>query len=93
MTVIPNVMGICTWSPPVDKRGNSVRGVQFFNKLVKRFNFHNFDLLHESSVKTNVGDPKYRGFSREHQIASVLFAAARGKYDIILYSSHFITQY
>lgn len=29
MIVIPNVMGICTWSPPLDKLGNSVRGVQF----------------------------------------------------------------
>lgn len=29
MVVIPNVMGICLWSPPLDSYGNSVRGVQF----------------------------------------------------------------
>ncbi|XP_022257118.1 glutaminase kidney isoform, mitochondrial-like, partial [Limulus polyphemus] len=29
MVVVPNVMGICLWSPPLDAYGNSVRGVQF----------------------------------------------------------------
>jgi glutaminase len=29
MLVIPNVMGIFTWSPPLDQWGNSSRGVQF----------------------------------------------------------------
>lgn len=29
LVVIPNVMGICTWSPPLDTLGNSCRGVQF----------------------------------------------------------------
>ena len=27
--VVPNVMGICLFSPPLDKIGNSIRGVQF----------------------------------------------------------------
>lgn len=25
--VIPNVMGMCTFSPPLDKNGNSLKGV------------------------------------------------------------------
>jgi glutaminase len=29
LVVIPNVMGICVWSPPLDSLGNSCRGVQF----------------------------------------------------------------
>lgn len=29
LLVIPNVMGIFTWSPALDSLGNSVRGVQF----------------------------------------------------------------
>nr|CAD7446769.1 unnamed protein product [Timema bartmani] len=29
LVVIPNVMGICSWSPPLDHMGNSCRGVQF----------------------------------------------------------------
>ena len=29
LLVIPNVMGMCLWSPPLDTLGNSVRGLQF----------------------------------------------------------------
>lgn len=29
VVVIPNLMGICLWGPPLDKMGNSVRGVSF----------------------------------------------------------------
>lgn len=29
LLIVPNVMGICTWSPPLDEMGNSCRGVQF----------------------------------------------------------------
>lgn len=29
MVVVPNVMGFAMWSPPLDKLGNSVRGVHF----------------------------------------------------------------
>ena len=42
MLVIPNVMGICIWSPPLDKLKNSVRGVQFCRELVKIYQFHRY---------------------------------------------------
>ena len=29
MLVVPNVMGMVMWSPPLDDYGNSVRGIQF----------------------------------------------------------------
>ncbi|CAB3362899.1 Hypothetical predicted protein [Cloeon dipterum] len=29
LLVVPNVMGLCIWSPPLDSLGNSCRGVQF----------------------------------------------------------------
>ena len=37
--VVPNVMGICFWSPPLDEMGNTVRGVQFCEEFVKLYNF------------------------------------------------------
>eukprot|EP01083_Nonionella_stella_P018214 50845_1 len=43
VSVVPNVMGICTFSPLLDSYGNSVRGVEFLSKLSQQFAFHHFD--------------------------------------------------
>ena len=43
--VVPGVMGICTYSPPLDERGNSVRGIEFCSRLLKRYTLHRYDLL------------------------------------------------
>ena len=40
MVIVPNVMGITLWSPPLDNKGNSVRGVQFCQSLIKLYTFH-----------------------------------------------------
>uniref|UniRef100_A0A914W3A5 glutaminase n=1 Tax=Plectus sambesii TaxID=2011161 RepID=A0A914W3A5_9BILA len=77
MVVIPNLMGICMWSPPLDAMGNSVRGVEFCKKMVEKFKFHNYDtLLHAEAEKF---DPrKAHGVENANQVVVLLFAAKNG---------------
>lgn len=50
--VIPNLMGICLWSPRLDQFWNSVRGVEFSRRLIQTFALHNYDsLLHSDEQK------------------------------------------
>ena len=43
--VVPNVMGLCAWSPRLDQHGNSVRALAFYEELVRTFALHPFDDL------------------------------------------------
>ena len=52
--VVPNLLGICIWSPRLDKHGNSVRAVEFCKELTNNFLFHNYDsLVTEDQGKIN----------------------------------------
>ncbi len=51
LSVVPNVMGICTFSPPLDEFGNSVRGVDFLTRLNQEFSFHQFHIGKENGAK------------------------------------------
>ncbi|KAE9420780.1 hypothetical protein Angca_003960, partial [Angiostrongylus cantonensis] len=76
IVVVPNVMGIALWSPPLDKMGNSSRGVAFCKKLIEKFNFHNYDcLLHTTSNKV---DPRRRDH-RERDNVMPAMNVARSK--------------
>ncbi|HEY9658959.1 MAG TPA: glutaminase A [Allocoleopsis sp.] len=43
IVVVPNQIGIAVFSPPLDQRGNSVRGVKVCEELSERFELHLFD--------------------------------------------------
>ena len=76
MIVIPNVMGICVWSPRLDEHGNSVRGLEYSRHLVDNFNFHNFDMLAGASGKT---DPRIsRTRLQATNVNELIWAASKG---------------
>lgn len=80
MVVIPQVMGISIWSPKLDKHGNSVRGVEFFRKLVEKHNFHNYDILTNDSSKK---DPRVRKYDSKNDVITLIWAATYGDLDEI----------
>ena len=53
LLVIPNTMGICIWSPPLDKQGNSVRGIEFCKKINDQMNLHIFHNIINNKVDFN----------------------------------------
>ena len=57
MVVIPNVLGLCVYSPPLDFRGNSVRGIEFCKLLNQRFNFHVFTQFIGNAKSLSSNDP------------------------------------
>ncbi len=77
MIVIPNVMGLCVYSPPLDSVGNSVRGIEFSRALVERFNFHNYDNF--VSALEYKKDPRHRvGQRRVDTVTALCQAASQG---------------
>ena len=43
IAVVPGLMGIAVFSPPLDKRGNSIRGIAVCQELSQRFGLHIFE--------------------------------------------------
>jgi glutaminase len=58
MVVIPRVMGVAIWSPRLDALGNSIRGIEFCRHLVKRYNFHAYDIM--TSGSSGKRDPRLK---------------------------------
>lgn len=92
MVVVPNVMGFATFSPRLDVKGNSVRGVSFFKELVGQFTFHVFDSL--SGGRTGCKkDPRESQYNRKQRdLSDLRWALAYGDrqatkvYDLVLSS-------
>jgi glutaminase len=76
MIVIPNVMGICVWSPPLDEYGNSVKGVEFAKRLCDKFAFHGLEPRLAQDEKEDLG--KLDVDSAVEVTFKLLFAASSG---------------
>ncbi len=74
--VIPNLLGICIWSPKLDKNGNSVRGIEFCRKLVDRYLFHAYDSI---GGDHNKKDPRLaKGEDKVKELLLLITAAVNG---------------
>lgn len=77
MLVVPEVMGICVWSPRLDDLGNSVRGIEFCKQLVNRYNFHIYDRL--TRELNHKRDPRLKkNQSRIEGVVNLVWAASQG---------------
>ncbi|VVE32773.1 glutaminase A [Pandoraea anhela] len=77
MVVIPEVMGLCIWSPPLDELGNSVRGIEFCKRLTSRYSFHNFDIV--GGINAQKINPTRRSRSEANAaVVNLCWAAAAG---------------
>lgn len=74
LIVVPGVLGICVWSPRLDKMGNSVRGVRFAQELVNRYSFHAFQTDSEGLTDPTVHPTAAHGTA----VSALLTAASTG---------------
>ena len=72
----PGRLAIAVYSPPLDRYGNSVRGLAFCEALIERYNFHHYDSLTHEPTKQNPRRPSYaRSMNR---VSQLIWAASRG---------------
>lgn len=83
LAVVPNQLGIAVYSPPLDERGNSVRGIKVCQDLSQEFGMHMFD-----SVLTNARTDPVRengaagnGFHATRAATAPAVARIRGRPD------------
>lgn len=77
--IIPGFGCICTYAPPLDEIGNSVRGIEFFRRFVDAFVFHNFDsVIGENNATDRINPMNNTKIADRIGKVSALYAAAEG---------------
>ncbi|KAK7868113.1 hypothetical protein R5R35_005554 [Gryllus longicercus] len=82
MLVVPSVMGIGLWSPPLDRLGNSCRCLYFCERLLDFYCMHPYARLGHAVPARE--DPTQRpGRDKEEHVIRILCAAARDDVDAL----------
>jgi glutaminase len=77
MVVVPGLMGIAIYSPPLDSSGNPVRGIEFCKELVNVYSFHKYDHVIDPAIGKK--DPRQtRLRSRLEGMINLCWAASQG---------------
>ena len=79
--IVPKLMGICIFSPRLDERGNSVRGVDFSKRLVERTRLHLYDGVMTDTDRIDPKIPLARW--RAQSVSEALWAASKGDVRIL----------
>ncbi|GAB2826609.1 hypothetical protein GCM10027091_66790 [Streptomyces daliensis] len=79
MVVVPQVMGICVWSPRLDEQGNSVRGVEFCRRMVENYVVHPHDAAEGQSDRRDIRRRKDQ--TALESVTALCWAAAQGDVD------------
>lgn len=74
--VVPGLMGVCLWSPRLDKVGNSVRGVDFARRMLRLYTLHMYDSITHDRDRADPRIPVLR--RRVRQVSQSLWAASTG---------------
>ena len=85
--VVPGIMGICTFSPRLDKTGNSLRGLRFYESLLDLYALHMLELpsvVGDRKLDIRISDLR----SQNQAIQEVVSAASRGDVDAIEQFKH-----
>ena len=74
--IIPRLMGICIFSPRLDKQGNSVRGIEMAKRITSKYLVHTFD---GTMTDTDRLDPKIPISKwRANSCGEAIWAASNG---------------
>lgn len=79
LLVIPNVAGICIWSPPLDEMGNPVRGIEFCKQFVENTHYK-YHIFHSVTHSEDQGLIPEEDASK---IQKLISAAAQGELERI----------
>lgn len=76
LLVVPQLMGICIWSPRLDPIGNSARGVDFARRLTDVYGLHIYDVTSSGADRI---DPRISRARRQARtVSTALWAASTG---------------